>query len=283
MSSIAELLIAAELTLTNNSEAKLDSQILLAHVIGKNTSYLLTWPDKIIEPKLENKFLEYVERRKTGEPVAYITGVQCFWDLSLKVDHNTLIPRPDTETLVEQSLNLIRQNNYKKIIDLGTGSGAVALSLAKEYKYLEVLATDISIKALEVASENAKLNNIKNIKFILSNWFDDIKSNSGLNNTKFDLIISNPPYIANNDDHLQYLQFEPIGALVSGDDGLDDIRKICNQASMYLNINGSLIFEHGFNQADEVTNILGDNGFKNCQTVLDLAGIPRVTCAVWQG
>ena len=204
-------------------------------------------------------------------------GVREFYGLRLKVTPATLIPRPDTETLVDATLAKIPLQKNLNICDLGTGSGAIALAIAKHRPNALVLAIDASQAALDVAIENAQRLKIPNVDFVLSDWFSALSQQN--NTQKFDLIVSNPPYIEASDDHLSQgdLRFEPISALASGQDGLDDIRNIINQAPQYLKPHGWLLLEHGFNQAEKVSTLLKQTGFSQISHAQDLAGIHRVT------
>jgi len=214
-----------------------------------------------------------LKRRLNGEPIAYILGYREFYGLKLQVTADTLIPRPDTETLVEATLAKAPRNQPCKILDLGTGTGAIALAIAKHRPQALVTAVDASDAALKIAQENVQNLKITNVQFILSDWF------GALQNQTFDVIVSNPPYIEQNDVHLSQgdLRYEPISALVSGQDGLDDIRKIIDSASHHLNPRGLLMLEHGYNQAESVAMLLRDAGFKGIETVKDLGGNNRVT------
>ena len=218
-----------------------------------------------------------LKRRLTGEPIAYILGAREFYGLNLKVTADTLIPRPDTETLVEAALAKISPQEKSQILDLGTGTGAIALAIAKHCPQSLVTAVDASQAALNVAIENAQNLAITNINFILSDWFAALIREN--NEQKFDIIVSNPPYIEASDAHLKQgdLRFEPLSALASGEDGLDAIRTIITQDPQYLNPRGWLLLEHGYNQANKVVDLLKLAGFSEIDHVKDLAGINRVT------
>ena len=214
-----------------------------------------------------------MQRRLNGEPIAYILGSREFYGLQLKTTPATLIPRPDTETLVEAALAKVPQNASLNILDLGTGTGAVALAIASQRPQTKVTAVDASLEALKVATENAQSLNLCNVRLIESNWF------SALGSEKFDVIVSNPPYIAKDDEHLKQgdLRFEPLSALASGVDGLDDIRKIIQDAPEYLNPNGWLMLEHGYDQAEAVAALLKARSFSQIADAKDIAGTLRVT------
>jgi release factor glutamine methyltransferase len=218
-------------------------------------------------------FEALLNRRLAGEPMAYILGSREFYGLELMVTPDTLIPRPDTETLVEATLAKILNDTNPSILDLGTGTGAIALAIAKNCPQVSVIAVDASNSALEVAKKNAQNLSISNIEFVISNWFEN------LTNQRFDVIVSNPPYIEQNDIHLSQgdLRFEPISALVSGADGLDDIRQIINDCLIYLNPQSWLILEHGYNQASQVADLMAEAGLTNIETIKDLSGNSRVT------
>jgi len=256
-----------------SDSARLDSEVLLCHTLNKDRSYLYTWPEKILSNELQQQFKNTIATRKSGNPIAYILGYKDFWSLTFNVTTDTLIPRPETELLVEQVLKLVPKNNKSSILDLGTGSGAIALAVASERKQCDICATDKSALALEVAIKNAHLNGITNISFIKSDWFDSLAGK------KFNIIISNPPYVKTHDPLLLQgdVQFEPSSALKSGIDGLDDIRLIINSTSSYLLNDGWLLLEHGFEQRESVQQIFKQKNFKNISTVNDLSGHPRVT------
>ena len=257
----------------NNSEAKLEAQLLLQNLLKVNRAWLISHQNDTLQPNIHAAYMALVNRRANGEPIAYIIGMREFYGLSLKVTPATLIPRPDTETLVDAALAKIPLHKNLSICDLGTGTGAIALAIARHRPQASVLALDTSQAALDVAIENAENLKISNVKFAVSNWF------SILGQEKFDFIVSNPPYIEANDTHLSQgdLRFEPISALASGQDGLDDIRDIISQAPQYLNAPGWLLLEHGYNQAEQVAALLKQAGFSQISHTQDLAEINRVT------
>jgi len=271
MSTVSEALDWATEQLSASDEARLDSQVLLAYALNVSRTWLFTWPDKALDGATLTAFNALIEERKSGTPIAYITGYRDFWSLRLKVTPDTLIPRADTELLVETALTLKNVEKPCDVIDLGTGTGAIALSLANECPSWRITATDINPKTLSVAEENAKALDL-NVSFKASAWFDDIKE-------RFDLAISNPPYVESDDPHLQQgdLRFEPAGALVSGHDGLDDIRLLVQQALKHLNKGGYLLLEHGYQQAEAVCTLMADAGYIDIETHQDIEDRDRVT------
>ncbi|CAG7857466.1 Release factor glutamine methyltransferase [biofilm metagenome] len=264
---------AAQLLQQRSDSPQLDAEILLAKILEKDRAYLRTWPEHEIKPELLTTFNHLVSLRQQGQPIAYLTGVREFWSREFIVTPDVLIPRPETELLVELSLTLIPKDKPYKLIDLGTGSGIIAITLANERKNAKVTAIDSSEAALQIAKTNATLHNAERIEFYHSHWFNKIPTG------KFDMVISNPPYVAASDPHLDEgdLCFEPLTALISGRDGLSDIKTIAESVHQYLNYGGHLLFEHGYNQQVEVQNLLYSLNFCNITTHVDLAGKPRVT------
>lgn len=260
-------------TYANSGETKLEAQLLLEQVLNVNHAWLIAHADDEINSKAKQQLDALIQRRITGEPIAYILGKREFYGLTLKVTPDTLIPRSDTETLVDAALTRISPSTPLHILDLGTGSGAIALAIARHRPLAVVTAVDVSAGALAVAQENANHLSISNVRFILSDWFD------ALHNQTFDLIVSNPPYIEDQDPHLKQgdLRYEPYAALASGKDGLEDIRKIIQQAAIHLKPQGLLMFEHGYNQAKSVSLLLASAHFSAIETHKDLAGSDRVT------
>lgn len=266
---------------TDKQDAKLEASILLAYVLAKPKSHILTWPEEILSKGQVAMFNALIGRRVKGEPIAYITGKKEFFSLVFKVTPDTLIPRPETELLVEKILELyVEDSNHKlKILDLGTGSGAIAISLAKARPSWEVTAVDNNINTLNVAQDNSKYNNIHKIEFVESDWFTNLDSN-----IKYDCIVSNPPYIDPKDPHLKNksIKFEPIDALISDQNGFADIEKILKAAVNYLNPNGYLLIEHGCDQAAEIKTIVDNLGcYKNFMSLQDYSGLDRfIVCQV---
>ena len=273
---VSQLLRSATEQLLNLTDSpRLDAEVLLAHSLQKNRTWLVTWPDKDLPESDINQFNALLQRRISGEPVAHITGTREFWSLPLSVTADTLIPRPDTELMIEKILDIYPASSDITLADLGTGSGAIALALASERPHWKILATDQSASALEIAKKNALNLDLDNITFKLGNWFEP------LGNDVFDVIVSNPPYIPQADPHLTQgdARFDPITALASGDDGLDDIRMITAQARNHLKTHGRLFIEHGYDQKSEMLDIFTKNGFIEIQQVHDIANNPRITFA----
>jgi release factor glutamine methyltransferase len=272
--TLKSALVEAVNLLTNFTDTPLlDAEILLLSVLEKNRSYLRTWPELELTTEQHTGFQALITQRRLGQPVAYLIGSREFWSRDFIITPDVLIPRPETELLVELSLAILPVNQSRRILDLGTGSGIIAVTLASERPKAQVSATDISQKALRVAVDNAKKHNVENIQFYLSNWFDKVPQ------VTYDLIVSNPPYIAEKDDHLQQgdLRFEPKTALVSPEQGLKDIRTIAETSLKRLKPGGYLIVEHGYNQQHEIYNLFQQLGYQNLQSHSDLSGQPRVT------
>jgi release factor glutamine methyltransferase len=251
----------------------LEVRLLFQHVLGVDHAWLIGHINDELTATQSESFQQLLARRLAGEPIAYILGMREFYGLPLKTTPATLIPRPDTETLVEAALNKIAPHENLKVLDLGTGTGAIALVIAKNRPQAQVIAVDFSDEALFVAKENALNLDLVRVRFLQSDWF------ASLQNEKFDVIVSNPPYIAENDAHLTQgdLRFEPLTALASGKDGLDDIRHIIQEAPSHLNRNGWLMLEHGFDQAEKVAELLTLHGFEQISHATDLSGTLRVT------
>ncbi len=274
--TLAELLASIELP--DSDTARLDAELLLCHAIGKPRTYLRTWPERRPDADQLRQFEQLLSQRRSGVPVAYLLGEQGFWSLQLQVSQSTLIPRPDTERLVEVALEL-GPSGPAKVLDLGTGTGAIALALAVECPDWQLTGVDRVAEAVTLARGNAERLQIRNAAFAQSDWF------SALAGRQFDLIVSNPPYIAADDPHLQQgdVRFEPGSALVSGADGLDDIRSLVQRAPDYLQPGGWLLFEHGWQQADAVAQLLSERGFEQIESWRDLGGQQRVTGGLWRG
>lgn len=262
-----------QLTESGSDSPSLDATLLLCHVLQKPRSYLLTWPNKVLSPDLVSAFEALLARRIVGEPIAYIIGEREFWSLPLKVAPSTLIPRPDTERLVELALDKAELCDGD-ILDLGTGTGAIALALASELPQRNVLGIDLRSEAVELADDNRKRLRITNVTFLQGSWFTPLA-----NGIKFAVIASNPPYIEEHDPHLQQgdVRFEPKSALVAGDNGLADIKHIAIMAREYLLDQGWLLFEHGYQQGKAVQTILNELGYQQVVTEQDYAGNDRVT------
>ncbi len=252
---------------------QLDAEILLMHVLKKPRSYCRTWPEKYVSEELVLQYKDLIASRIKPTPIAYLVGYKEFWSRNFKVNQSTLIPRPDTELLIEHALTFLHQRNTaKNILDLGTGSGCIAITLQKEYPNCQMMATDISAGALAVARYNAHALSA-DVTFIESSWFTHIPQQT------FDLIASNPPYIALNDEHLLQgdLPAEPITALTSGKNGLDDIKIIAKNALEYLTPEGMLMIEHGHDQREDVFNIFEQNGYYHIKQYDDLGQQARLT------
>ncbi len=266
-------------------DGALEAQLLLAELLGRDRGYLFAYPEARLSPLQQQRFEEWLSRRAEGEPLAYLSGQREFWSLPLRVTADTLIPRPETETLVEQCLLRIPAAARWRIADLGTGTGAIALALAKERPGCSVTASDCSAAALAIAADNAQRLGLNGLRFCQGDWCDALASRagngSGSDSDKFDLVVSNPPYIAEHDPHLGRggLTYEPRGALTAGEDGLDALRRIIVQARAYLVAGGWLLLEHGYDQGDKVLDLLATTGYDSLRDISDLAGLPRVAVA----
>lgn len=255
------------------AEARIEAQMLLQRALGVPRAYLLAHPEQMLEAGQQAAYDAMLQRRLQGEPVAHILGEREFFGLSFKVTPATLIPRPDTELLVELALQRIPPQGSFRVLDLGTGTGAIALSIAHARPDAAVVAVDASETALAVARENARRIAIRNVSFVQSDWF------AALGGQRFNLIVSNPPYIAAGDEHLSQgdVRFEPMSALASGLDGLDDIRRIIALAHGYLERSSWLMLEHGYDQAQRVRDLLQRYGYSDVFSANDLAGVERVS------
>jgi release factor glutamine methyltransferase len=253
--------------------ARIEVQCLLQAVLLVNRAWLLSHPEQSLAAEQYERYLALFERRLSGEPIAYLLGEREFYGLAFKVSPATLIPRPETELLVDLALQRIPQQGTCRVLDLGTGSGAIALSIAHVRPNAEEVSVDASAAALEAAQFNMQRLGLGNVRLSHSDWF------SALHGERFDMIVSNPPYIAAGDAHLALgdVRFEPRTALASGTDGLDDIRRITAQAKDHLNNNGWLLFEHGYGQAAQARALLQQAGFTGVFSERDLAGIERVS------
>jgi len=259
--------------LSNSDSPRLDAEILLCHILNVTRSYLLAWSEKMLTGNQYAQFQLLLNRRVQGVPIAYLIGSKAFWSFDLQVTKNTLIPRPETELLVEQVLARLPPDSDAQVIDLGTGSGAIALAIAKERPYCRLLATDNATEALQVAQTNAQRLGFHHIKFLHSDWW------SALGDIKATIVVSNPPYVAENDRHLTQgdVHHEPRNALVAGVDGLTDIRALVKESLSHLEINGWLLLEHGYDQGEAVQQLFEQQGYQAIETYYDLAGLPRVT------
>jgi len=278
MTSIRSALLQAQAQLNNAQQldaidARHESQLLLQHALKGNRAWLIAHENDELAANIQLEFDNLIQRRISGEPIAYILGNREFYGLNLAVTPATLIPRPDTEILVDIALEKIPANQAIQILDLGTGTGAIALAIAQQRPQAQVTGVDASKTALEVAISNSRQLHIINSHFILSDWFNS------LNDTRFDVIVSNPPYIEETDAHLKQgdLRFEPLSALASGTDGLDDIRRIIDNCLIHLKPQGWIMFEHGYNQADTVRDLMAQTGLVAIETFKDLGGNDRVT------
>lgn len=271
---VRQWLRAAIAQLPESESPKRDAEILLSYVTGRSRSWIIAFDDHELESEQLSRLAELLARRAEGEPIAYLTGEREFWSLSLSVSPDTLIPRPDTELLVEQALAHLPQHAVE-ILDLGTGTGAIALALASERPECRVTGVDRIAAAITLAESNARRLAIGNVQFRLSNWF------SALSGAQFSLIASNPPYIDHADEHLRQgdVRFEPESALVASDRGLADIKWIAENAGAHLLPGGWLLFEHGWQQAEQVRTILRENKFTAIETCQDYGGNDRVTLA----
>lgn len=252
---------------------RLDTELMLARALDVPRSYLFAHPEDSLDPAALERFSTAVERRVNGMPIAYITGEKEFWSMILIVSPATLVPRPETEVLVDQALQRIPQAENISVLDLGTGSGAIALVIARERPHCDVTATDVSDAALAVARENANRHALPNIEFLCGDWTAPVADRL------FDLIVTNPPYVPSDDPDLENLKYEPQLALAAGDDGLDAIRRISVEAKSVIRKGGALLIEHGANQKEELARILSGDGWQKICHVNDLSGKPRVTIA----
>jgi len=273
MATVAELLHEAEQDINCSDSARLDAEILLCDVMRFGRSKIYSHPDQLITDEKLMLYKSLIEQRRQGHPVAHLTGKKEFWSLQLAINKNTLIPRPETECLVETALQMISEDARCNILDLGTGSGAIAIAIASERPHSNIVATDINTNALAVAKKNAAFHGLSNIQFIVSDWYENIPSQT------FDLIVSNPPYIKQDDEHLSQgdVRFEPKVALVAGPDGMQAIKIILELAKTYLASDATLLIEHGHDQKELVQHCFLINGFKQVATLQDLSGQDRIT------
>ena len=272
--TLNDAIVAATAQLKNSSPSPaLDAQVLLAHSLGQDRTYLIAHAKDTLDTETNSQFEQLVAQRIKGMPVAYLTGEQEFWSLPIRVTSDTLIPRPETELLVELALEKIPHEQNFLIADIGTGSGAIAIAIANERKGSSVIASDRSAEAIEVAKQNANRLALDNVEFVQGATFDPLTEKI------FNLVVSNPPYVLESDPHLAQgdIRFEPRSALAAGPDGLDVIRLIIEQAKDHLVPRGWLMIEHGYDQESAVEELFARAGFEEIECYRDLAGQPRVT------
>ena len=276
INSVATLLKHADQLKEISDTAVLDVELLLSHALDVDRAWLKTWPEHILLSAQVSIFEDLFARRLTGEPIAFIIGSQGFWSLDLKVTPQTLIPRPETELLVETSLALDLPADCRAI-DLGTGTGAIALALAKERPNWQLTAVDSEPAAVKLAELNSHYCQIDNVMVYQSDWFSQVPLLERLSN--YHLIVSNPPYIEIHDPHLMQgdVRFEPASALVSGVDGLDDLREVINSSVKYLETFGWLLVEHGYRQGSAVRELFKAAGFITIETMTDFNQLERIT------
>jgi release factor glutamine methyltransferase len=277
MVTLATALSDATARLEGSDSPRLDAELLLCTVLQRDRSYLHSHPEARLDATQFARFTGLLAARARGEPIAYLTGKREFWSLDLAVTPDTLIPRPETELLVEQALARIPVSATWEILDLGTGSGAIALALAKERSDCRIVAVDLGAETLDVARDNAMRHRLANLEFLQGDWYTPVVTRA------FHLIASNPPYVALSDPHLAQgdLRFEPRQALVSGSDGLDDLRQIIASAPRHLHDGGSLLLEHGHEQGARVRDLLQAAGFTGVLSVRDFSGHERVSLGDW--
>jgi release factor glutamine methyltransferase len=251
----------------------LDAELLLARAIDVPRAYLIAHPEDTLDPAAIERYFTAIGRRSAGMPIAYISGEKEFWSMTLIVSPDTLVPRPETEVLVDHALQRIPDGESFSVLDLGTGSGAIALAIARDRPNCDVTATDISDAALTVARENANRHALPNVEFLCGDWTAPVSGRA------FDLIVSNPPYVPSADPAFAFLAHEPRLALASGDDGLDAIRRISVEAKSVIKKGGNLLIEHGDTQHEEVARILSADDWSDISHFNDLASKPRVTIA----
>ncbi len=262
----------AQKQLAESDSARLDAEILLCSVLKCERTHLYTHPEQALSKVEINSFNELIVLRTEGHPIAHLIQKKEFWSLELKVTADTLIPRPETEVLVETALSFVTADTELNILDLGTGSGAIAIAIASERPTAKITATDTSEKALIIAKQNADSHKIENIEFKKANWLDK-------ESHRYDIIVSNPPYMHDNDPHLKQgdVRFEPLSALASGNDGLDNLRTIIYESKKYLNNQAWLLVEHGYNQGEQVKLLFIENNFTSVSTIKDYGENDRVT------
>lgn len=276
MATVADLLQRHNELSPASDTALLDTELLLCHSLSVDRAWLKTWPDKILSAPDMQRFEQLFRRRLEGEPVAFIIGSQGFWTLDLKVSPHTLIPRPETELLIETAMQLKLPNN-SQVLDLGTGTGAIALALASEYPQWQMTAVDVQASAVELAEQNRLACRLKNVTIYQSDWFAAVANRQP--QTLFNLIVSNPPYIEIDDAHLFEgdVRFEPASALVSGTQGLDDLQLVIGQSSGFLAPAGWLLVEHGHAQGLAVRDLFNEAGYVLVETRQDYNQLDRIT------
>jgi len=276
--TIRQALKKAKLMLAPVSEtAALEADLLLCFVLNKPRTHLIAWPEAALSHDQLAQFLRFVEQRASGVPLAYLLGEKEFWGERFSVTADTLIPRPETELLVAAALEVLPSQAAFNVLDLGTGSGAIAVSIAKQRPHCYVVAVDFSDKALSIAKKNAQRQKLTNIEFVHSDWFSE------LTQTHYQVIVANPPYVSADDPHLVSgdIRFEPQAALVAEDHGLAALRHIIKQAGQYLDSGGWLMLEHGWDQGQNVQTLLTANHYQNVTLSEDLAGLDRMSMGQW--
>jgi release factor glutamine methyltransferase len=272
MNTVADVVRGASLELAQASESpRLDAELLMGRVLGLSRAALIARGEEVLAAEARSDFSRLLARRLAGHPVAYLTGTREFWSMALSVTPAVLVPRPETEVLVEMALQLLPLDEERSILDLGTGSGAIALALASERPACRVTAADVSPEALTVASQNARALGVEHIRWRCGSWFDPVRGE------RFDLIAANPPYVAAADPALEKLSSEPLQALSPGPTGLEALSAIIAGAGQFLKRSGWLILEHGNGQAAQVATMLKANGFSDIRSHVDASGKPRVT------
>ena len=271
--TINDLIVDATNQLTESDTARLDAESLLQHALKCDRSYLYSHSEQTISDQDTDTFKDLIAQRHRGWPIAYLTGQKEFWSLDFNVSQNVLIPRPETELLVESALKTIPTNTQYNILELGTGSGAISIAIASERKNTNITAIDICNDALNIARGNARKLGVENIEFKQSDWFQ------GIDDKHFDMIVCNPPYISSSDPHLLQgdVRFEPKQALVSEKGGLGDLELIIRNAHGYLKENGYFITEHGYDQGNMIRDLMIKNNYQNIEALFDLAHHHRAT------
>lgn len=279
MATIAQALARASELEGLSDTPRLDTEVLLAETLKQDKTYLYTWPERELSAEQYHTFMRLLQRRAEGIPVAHILGFKEFWSLSLEVSGETLIPRPETELLVELALQLFEKESERRVADLGTGTGAIALAIATERPAWQLWAIDCVVQAVKLAERNRERLGVDNLVCVVSDWLEGVPIRD------FDLIVSNPPYINAGDPHLNQgdVRFEPESALVAGNDGLADIDVIARQARQKLKTGGYLLLEHGWQQRDRVMQLLDEQGYRNLVSHRDLAGQDRAVLCQWPG